>query len=233
MIDYSKFESFEKIIGIEFKNKKLLVNAFVHRSFLNENAKLGIPHNERLEFLGDAVLELVVTDYLYKKYPNNSEGELTAYRSALVNAVTLSEVAQEIRMNEFMLLSRGESKDTGKARQYILANAFEAVIGAIYLDRGYLGAEKFISSTLYDRIDEIVAKKLWQDPKSLVQEKAQEHVGVTPSYEVVSESGPDHDKKFVIGIFFGKEKVAEGRGKSKQEAETEAAKRALEIKNWY
>ncbi|HRH30899.1 MAG TPA: ribonuclease III [Candidatus Paceibacterota bacterium] len=232
MIDYSKFESFEKNIGLEFKNKKLLVNAFVHRSFLNENSKLGIPHNERLEFLGDAVLELVITDYLYKKYPNNSEGELTAYRSALVNAVTLSETAQEIKMNEYMLLSRGESKDVGKARQYILANAFEAVIGAIYLDQGYSGAEKFISSTLYDKIDEVVSKKLWQDPKSLVQEKAQEVYGVTPSYEVISESGPDHDKKFIIGIFFGKEKIAEGKGKSKQEAETASAKRAIEIKNW-
>jgi len=232
MIDYSKFESFEKKIGTEFKNKKLLVNAFVHRSFLNENASLGIPHNERLEFLGDAVLELVITDYLYKKYPNNTEGELTAYRSALVNAVTLSETAQENGMDEYMLLSRGESKDKGKARQYILANAFEAVIGAIYLDQGYIGAEKFISRTLYDKIEDIVSKKLWRDPKSLVQEKAQEVYGVTPSYEVISESGPDHDRKFVIGIFFDKEKIAEGRGKSKQEAETQSAKNALEIKNW-
>lgn len=232
MIDYAKFESFEKIIDTEFKNKKLLVNAFIHRSFLNENVNLGIPHNERLEFLGDAVLELIITDYLYKKYPNHAEGELTAYRSALVNADILSLTAQEIKMNEYMLLSRGESKDNGKARQYILANAFEAVIGAIYIDQGYQGAEKFISRTLYEKIEDIVSKKLWRDPKSLVQEKAQEVLGVTPSYEVVSESGPDHDKKFVIGIFFGKEKIAEGRGKSKQEAETDSARHALEIKNW-
>lgn len=232
MIDYSKFEDFEKKINIKFKNKKLLVNAFVHRSFLNENAKIGIPHNERLEFLGDAVLELAVTDYLYKKYPNNTEGELTAYRSSLVNAIILSEVAQEIQMNEFILLSKGESKDLGKARQYILANAFEAVIGAIYIDQGYDMAEKFISDTLYNKIDAIVSKKLWRDPKSLIQEKAQEILGVTPSYKVISESGPDHDKKFVIGIFFGKDKIAEGRGKSKQEAETDSAKRALELKDW-
>jgi len=232
MIDFSKFESFEKKIGVTFKDKALLASAFMHRSYLNENARVGVPHNERLEFLGDAVLELAVTDYLFNKYKDKTEGDLTAYRSALVNAITLAEVATEIDAGAYLLLSRGESKDKGRARQYILANTFEAIIGAIYLDRGFETVEKFIADTLYDRIEDIVENKLWRDPKSLVQEMAQEEQGVTPSYNVISESGPDHDKSFLVGIFFGKERIAEGKGRSKQEAEAEAARRALEIKKW-
>ena len=223
---------FEHKIGVTFKSKDLLTQAFIHRSFLNENPKIGFDHNERLEFLGDAVLELAVTDFLYKQYPDSPEGELTAYRAALVNAITISEVAGEIGMNEYMYLSRGEAKDMGKARQYILANAFEALIGSVYLDQGYEVAERFIAHTLYGRAAEIVKKKLWRDSKSLVQEKAQEHVGVTPSYKVVKESGPDHDKYFTIGIFFGAQKIAEGKGHSKQEAEQDAARAALEAKKW-
>jgi ribonuclease-3 len=223
---------FETIIGLSFRNKDLLAQAFVHRSFLNENPRIGFDHNERLEFLGDAVLELVVTDFLYRTYPESPEGELTSYRAALVNAVTLAEVAQEIGMNDYLFLSRGEAKDTGKARQYILANAFEALVGAIYLDQGYAPADGFISRVLHIRTHEIVKKKLWRDSKSLVQEKAQEHIGVTPSYKVLRESGPDHDKHFTIGIFFGPEKIAEGRGHSKQEAEQSAARAALESKKW-
>lgn len=229
MIDFSKFE---KSTGIVFKNKKLLEQAFIHRSYINENSGNKISHNERLEFLGDAVLELVVTDYLYKKYTDKDEGELTAYRSALVNAVIVGEVASELDMNEYLLLSKGEARDIGKARTYILANTYEAYVGAVYLDQGYEVASQFITKTILTKLDEIVKKKLWRDAKSLVQEKCQEHVGVTPSYKVINESGPDHDKHFTVGIFFGSTRVAEGKGKSKQEAEQSAARNALEVKNW-
>jgi ribonuclease-3 len=226
------FKKFEKEIGIEFNNKDLLTQAFIHRSYLNENAKLGIGHNERLEFLGDAVLELVVTDFLYKTYPDRAEGELTAYRSALVNAVIIGEVAGSLNMGEYLLLSKGETRDIGKARTYILANTYEAVVGAIYQDSGYDVVKSFIEKTLLPRVDEIVKKKLWRDAKSLVQEKSQEHHSVTPSYRVLHESGPDHDKHFTVGIFFGEERIAEGKGHSKQEAEQNAARSALEKKKW-
>jgi ribonuclease-3 len=226
------FADFEKKTKITFKDKDLLKQAFVHRSYINENPNVGLSHNERLEFLGDAVLELIVTDFLYKKYPNYTEGELTAIRSALVNAIIISEIASEIGMNDYLLLSKGENKDNGKARQYILANTFEAFIGAIYLDQGYGIAEKFINKTILPRTEEIVKKKLWRDAKSLVQEKAQEFVGVTPSYKVLNESGPDHDKHFNVGIYFGNDLIAQGKGKSKQEAAQVAAENALKVKNW-
>lgn len=229
MINFSNFEKKTKIV---FKDKNLLKQAFIHRSYINENPAGGLSHNERLEFLGDAVLELIVTDFLYKKYPLHTEGELTALRSALVNAVIISEIASKFGMNDFLLLSRGETKDVGKARQYILANTYEAYVGAVYLDQGYEVAEKFIQKSLLPEIDEIVNKKLWRDAKSLVQEKAQEVVGFTPSYKVLSEAGPDHDKHFTVGIMFGPELIAEGKGKSKQEAEQKAAEAALKIKNW-
>ncbi|MCA9353316.1 ribonuclease III [Candidatus Nomurabacteria bacterium] len=229
MIDFTPFE--EKI-GIVFVNKSILTQAFIHRSYLNENPKLGLEHNERLEFLGDAVLELSVTDYLYKKYPDEDEGILTSYRAALVNAVIISDVATKLGMNDFMLLSKGEAKDTGKARSFILANAFEALIGAIYIDQGYEKADEFISKTILTLTDIVVKKKLWKDSKSFVQEKAQEFLSVTPSYQVLSESGPDHDKLFTVGVFFGEELAAEGKGKSKQEAEQKAAERALDDRGW-
>jgi len=229
MTDFSVFEG---KMGIVFRDKKLLMQAFVHRSYINENPGLKLEHNERLEFLGDAVLELAITDYLYKKYPGSAEGELTAYRSALVNAIIISEVASELHMNDFLLLSKGEAKDMGKARQCILANTYEACVGAVYLDRGYDMARDFIAQTLFPRTDEIVSKKLWRDAKSLIQEKAQEHMGITPSYKVISEAGPDHDKHFTIGVFFGNDKIASGKGKSKQEGEQEAARKALELKHW-
>ena len=229
MIQFSDFEKNTKII---FKDKNLLKQAFIHRSFINENPGLNLSHNERLEFLGDAVLELVVTDFLYRKYPNYTEGELTAIRSALVNAIIISEVALKVGMNDYLLLSKGEAKDNGKARQYILANTYEAYIGAVYLDQGYDAVNKFVTATLLPHTEEIVAKKLWRDAKSLVQEKAQEFVGVTPAYKVLHESGPDHDKHFTIGILFGTSLIAEGKGKSKQEAEQKAAEMALKVKNW-
>ena len=224
---------FEKKTGTVFANKELLKQAFIHRSYINENPGVSASHNERLEFLGDAVLELAVTDHLYRTYPHAPEGELTAYRSALVNAVVLSDTASELGMNEYLLLSKGESKDMGKARMHILANTFESFIGALFIDQGYSAAENFIRSSLFGKLDEIVKKKLWRDPKSLVQEKAQEYVHVTPSYKVTAESGPDHDKRFIVGIYFGNDLIAEGRGKSKQEAETKAAEAALHAKDWF
>ena len=228
-IDFSVFEEKMKTV---FKDKRLLMQAFIHRSYINENPSNGLEHNERLEFLGDAVLELSVTDFLYKKFPTRNEGELTAYRSALVNAVIISEVALELGMNEFLLLSKGEAKDTGKARQYILANTYEAFVGAVYLDQGYDSADRFIKENLLPRVDEKEKKKLWRDSKSLIQEKAQEHVGVTPSYEVISQSGPDHDKRFTVGVYFDEQLISSGKGKSKQEAEQEAAREALEKNDW-
>lgn len=229
MIDFSKFEEQTNIF---FKNKKLLEQAFIHRSYINENTGLKLSHNERLEFLGDAVIELIITDYLYNKYPDKDEGELTAYRSSLVNAVTLGEIALKLGMNEYLLLSKGEAKDIGKARGYILANTYEAYVGALYLDLGYISARDFIATTLFDKIDTIITKKLWRDPKSLVQEKSQEYENVTPSYKVLNETGPDHDKYFTVGIFFKDELIASGKGKSKQEAEQQAAQKALEVKDW-
>ena len=226
------FSNFEKKTGIIFKDKTLLQQAFIHRSYINENPGVPLAHNERLEFLGDAVLDLIVTDFLYKKYPNYTEGELTALRSALVNAVIISEVALQIGMNDYLLLSKGEAKDNGKARQYILANTYEAYIGALYLDQGIDAVHKFVNTTLLPKTEEIVNKKLWRDAKSLVQEKAQEFVNVTPAYKVLHESGPDHDKHFTVGIYFGPILIAEGKGKSKQEAEQSAALNALKIKNW-
>lgn len=225
-------QSFEKRIGVSFDNEKLLREAFTHRSYLNENREPGLAHNERLEFLGDAVLELVVTRHLFDAYPRSTEGDLTSYRSALVNAQTLSGVAQDLGMNGYMLLSRGEAKDTGRARQFLLANAFEALVGAIYLDQGYDAAAAFIRRYLLPRTEEIVERELWRDAKSLFQEKAQDVVGTTPSYATLEESGPDHDKHFIIGVYLGKELVAKGEGKSKQEAEQEAARRALQVKEW-
>jgi ribonuclease III len=227
-----QIKAFEKKTGIKFENQALLRQAFTHRSYINENRSLKLEHNERLEFLGDAILELVVTDFLYRNYPDNPEGDLTTYRSALVNAITLSEVASGLGMNDCLLLSKGESKDTGRARQYILANAIEAVIGAIYIDKGYDAAKVFIDQNLLNFADKLIARGNLTDSKSLFQEKSQEHEGVTPAYKTMKESGPDHDKFFTVGVYLSKELVAQGEGKSKQEAEQNAAYRGLEAKGW-
>ncbi|MDQ5957723.1 MAG: Ribonuclease 3 [Patescibacteria group bacterium] len=225
-------QKFAEAIGVNFHNIGILNSAFTHRSYLNEHREIEHDHNERLEFLGDAVLELVVTNFLYQTFPGKPEGELTAYRASLVNTTTLSDVAQKLGMNDYLLLSKGEAKDTGRARQYILANTFEAVTGAIYLDQGYEIAEKFITANLLYLMKEIISKNLWQDAKSLFQEKAQEAVGITPSYEVLKEIGPDHNKKFTVGVYLKDDLVAEGEGHSKQEAEQEAAREGLEKKGW-
>ena len=225
-------QEFENKIGITFKNKSLLEQAFIHRSFINESTRTGLSHNERLEFLGDAVLELVVTEYLYIKYPDQNEGDLTAYRSALVNAVTLGEVSDSLEFNDMIRLSKGEAKDVSRARSSILADAYEAFIGALYLDQGYDSAKDFITRTLLTKTEDIIQKGLYKDAKSFVQEKSQELFGETPSYKVLSEEGPDHDKRFEVAIYFGDDKAGVGFGKSKQEAETEAARNALENKGW-
>lgn len=226
------FSKFEEKIGIKFGNEDLLKQAFTHRSYLNENPSLKLDQNERLEFLGDAVLEMAITEYLYKKYPQKTEGDMTAIRAALVNAVALSRVAGGLGMDNHMLLSKGESKSMGKARQYILANAFEALIGAIYLDNGYDVVFSFLEKNLFGKAEEVIEKKLWIDAKSLFQEKAQELESITPSYKIISESGPDHEKNFVVGIFLNNNLIAEGEGASKQEAEQKAAKEGLKAKNW-
>jgi ribonuclease III len=225
-------KQFEQKIGLTFQNTNLLKQAFMHRSYLNEHKDVGLEHNERLEFLGDAVLELIMTDHLYRKYPEKTEGELTSYRAALVNAVILSEVAQELSMNDYLLLSKGEAKDTGRARQVILANTFEAVLGAIYLDQGYDAALNFIEKNLFTKTDLVVTGNLWQDPKSYFQEKAQETFGITPVYQLIKEVGPDHNKKFTVGVCIGDDEIARGEGHSKREAEQEAAEKGLKAKGW-
>jgi len=226
------FKTFEEAAGVSFNDVELLRQAFTHRSYLNEHRGEASGHNERLEFLGDAVLELVSTDFLYNKFPQHAEGDLTAYRAALVNATTCADVAQGLGMNDYLLLSRGEAKDTGRARGVLLANAFEALIGAIYLDQGYDAARDFIGAHLLPKIDEIVKNRLWQDAKSTLQEKSQEAHGVTPSYSVLDETGPDHDKQFIVGVYVGEKLLAKGSGKSKQEAEQAAARAALEARGW-
>ncbi len=226
------FSDFEKVIGIDFSDKSILTQAFTHRSYLNENRNIKGGHNERLEFLGDAVLELVITDYLYAKYPQKTEGDLTSIRSALVNATTCAAIATMLNFNDYLLLSRGEAKDTGRARQYILANALEAVIGAIYLDQGYDVSKDFIIKNITPLTEKIVEEELWLDAKSRFQEKAQDEVGITPSYRTLREDGPDHDKKFTVGVFLGQEKIADGMGDSKQDAEQMAARNALKERGW-
>jgi ribonuclease-3 len=226
------FSRLEEIIGIKFKNQNLLIQAVTHRSYLNEHPSNKLDHNERLEFLGDAVLELIVTEYLYQNYPN-PEGELTNWRASLVNAKMLSDLAHELQLEKFLFLSRGEAKDKNtKARNYILANAFEALVGAIYLDQGLLKVKKFIYSQVVTRLPHIIANKLYIDAKSRFQEEAQERVGVTPSYKVIEESGPDHAKHFKIGVYVDEELVACGEGSSKQEAQMHAAEEGLKVKDW-
>ena len=229
MKDFSKLEN---KLNIEFKNKDLLMQAFVHRSFLNENPDLKVSHNERLEFLGDAILEQVVTEYLFLNYPKKTEGELTSWRAALVNAKMLAKTAQKLDFNDFLLLSQGELKEEGKARQYILANTFEAFIGALYLDQGLSSCNNFIKKYLIKELPHIIEAGLFKDAKSHFQEEAQERTGITPIYKVLKEWGPDHAKHFIIGIYLGKKLIAKGEGSSKQEAEEKAAKEALKTKSW-
>ncbi len=229
MPDFSKLE---QRLEHPFTKPGLLAEALTHRSYLNEHRGYAGAHNERLEFLGDAVLELASTDFLFKKYPAKPEGELTSYRAALVNTVSLSESAQALGVGEFLLLSKGEAKDTGRARDVILADAFEAIIGALYLDAGYAAAEAFILKNICTKIDEVIAKRAYQDAKSHFQEAAQEKRSITPNYETLSEAGPDHAKVFTVGVYLGGKEIARGEGKSKQEAEQAAAQAGLDKMGW-
>ncbi len=221
----------QEVIGHTFAQQELLKQAITHRSYLNENPSWPLDHNERLEFLGDAVLELVVTEHLYQTYPN-PEGELTNWRAALVNANTLALIASDLALNECMLLSKGEARDIGRARQYILANAMEALIGAVYLDGGYAPAAAVITTHVLSRLPDIIEKRLYRDPKSVLQEEAQERVSATPTYEVLEEWGPDHARHFRVGVFLSGEQTGVGEGPSKQDAQQAAAQDALTNKKW-
>ena len=221
----------EKNIGIKFKDKDLLQQAFIHRSYLNENPGSKTDHNERLEFLGDAVMELVVTKNLFEHFPN-PEGDLTTWRAALVNSKMLSEIATKLGFNDYLMLSKGESQDIGRARQFILANTFEAMVGAIYLDQGFNEAEKFLEKNLLCELERVLKEKLYLDPKSHFQEEAQGKMGITPSYELVKEEGPDHAKLFEVGVYLNSDLIAIGKGPSKQSAQEQAAKEALKKKGW-
>ncbi len=218
-------------LGIEIRNADLFQEALTHRSYLNEHKEYGHPHNERLEFLGDAVLELAVTKHLFNTF-ENPEGDLTSFRAALVNGDMLGVIGQSLGIQDFLLMSRGEAKDTGRARGYLVANAVEAIIGALYLDQGYDAAEAFIQKNVMSHLQEVLEQGLHTDPKSLFQEFSQDKVGITPSYRVLREWGPDHDRHFIAGVYLGDELVAEGEGASKQEAQREAAKKGLLKKGW-
>lgn len=224
--------AFAARLDLPFADLDLLREALTHRSYLNEHRDFVGNHNERLEFLGDAVLELAITDFLYKKFPGKPEGELTSYRAALVNTVSLAETARNLGVSDFLLLSKGEARDTGRARDVILANAFEAILGALYLDQGFAAAEAFVGKHLYGKIDAIIAKRAYQDAKSRFQELAQEKEGVTPRYDTVGEAGPDHSKVFTVAVYLHTKEIARGEGASKQDAEQSAAVNALEKTKW-
>lgn len=222
----NNLKNFEDKINIKFKNEDLLKNVFIHRSFLNENPKLNLESNERLEFLGDAVLELIVTEYMFQGY-QNPEGELTSWRAALVCGKSLSELAKKFNMGDYLFISKGEEKMGGRKRELLLANVFEALIGAIYLEKGYKPTKKFLEKHLLARLEEIIEKKIYLDPKTELQEKSQDELGLTPTYEVEKEQGPDHAKTFTVIVSFNGKKMGQGQGSSKQSAQTEAARDAL------
>jgi len=227
-MDSQKLKKLEEKIGLRFKDKNLFLEALTHRSYLNENPEWPTPHNERLEFLGDAVLELAVTEELFNLFPEEDEGKLTSLRAALVNYQILSRIAAEsIQLEDFVLLSRGEAKDTGRARDVILANAIESLLGAIYLDAGYVASKGFVKAFVMNRLEEVIKTEAYKDPKSSLQEIAQAEQKVTPVYKIMEERGPDHAKVFVSGVYLGEKLVATGEGASKQDAEVEAARKAL------
>ena len=227
------FKKLEKKIGVDFKDQDLLRQALVHRSYLNEHPQFRLDNNERLEFLGDAVLEIIVTEHLFFNFPEKKEGELTNFRASLVNTKMLASVAEELELEKFLYLSKGESQDSNtKARKSILANAVEAIVGAIYLDKGKEKAKEFIEVKFLNKFDYILKNELYLDPKSKFQEKAQEIEGVTPHYKVIKETGPDHDKVFQVGLYLGEELISTGEGSSKQEAQVEAAQEGIKNKDW-
>ncbi len=227
-MDSMNFEAVEKRIKIEFKDKELLQKALTHRSYLNENKDYKLPHNERLEFLGDAVLELLVTEYLFEKYPEEPEGILTSVRSAAVRTETLADQSRKLGYGEHLLMSHGEEMTGGRDRDYILANTFEAMLGAIYLDQGMEVCRDFLEREHYSIIVGIIEGKAYIDNKSKLQELAQEQYKFTPYYELVGEQGPDHDKEFTMAVKIGDKEYGRGKGKNKQAAEQEAAEAAFD-----
>lgn len=230
MIGEKNLERLEERLGLHFQNEDLLTNAFTHRSYPNEHPECVFQSNERLEFLGDAALELVVSEYLYHAYPEHAEGDLTNYRSAIVNTASLAETAKKLHLGEFLLLAKGEEDSGGRESEYLLANTFEALLGAIYLDKGYESAKSVVKKVLLPKLPEIVKNEAYIDAKSKLQEIAQEVMLITPHYQVLSEKGPDHNKQFLVGVFVGKKKLGQGQGSSKQRAEIDAAENAL--KEW-
>ncbi len=227
------FNKLQKNLGTNFKNQDLLEQALVHRSYINEHPDFHFGHNERLEFLGDAVLEIIITEYLYKQFPNTPEGDLTNWRASLVNSKMLHSIAEDLKIENYLLLSKGEAKDkNSKARIYILANAVEAIIGAIYLDGGIEPASTFVHKHILVKLEYILKNHLYLDPKSKFQEIAQEHEGFTPVYKTISEEGPDHEKVFTVGLYLNEVLIATGKGTSKQEAQIMAAENGLKKKKW-
>jgi len=232
-MEANNFNKLQKRLGLRFKDDRFLRQALVHRSYLNEHPDFKIGHNERLEFLGDAVLEIIVTEFLYLNFQSTPEGDLTNWRASLVNARMLYEIAKEIGIEECLYLSKGESKDKNKkSRQFILANAVEAIIGAIYLDQGLEAATKFVHQQVISKLDDILKNQSYLDPKSHFQEKAQELQGITPHYQILDEEGPDHAKVFTVGLYLGDKLVATGQGSSKQEAQVSAAQHGLKKMGW-
>ncbi len=233
MPENKSLEKLQKKINVVFDDPLLLKQAMVHRSYLNEHPDFGIGHNERLEFLGDAVLEIVVTEYLYNNFQDTPEGDLTNWRASLVNAKMLYEVAKEIGAEEHLYLSKGEARDKNKkSRQYILANCIEAIIGAMYLDKGIEAPKVFILKYVISKLDDILKNRSYLDPKSHFQERAQEAKGITPHYQILDEKGPDHAKIFTVGLYLGDEQVSVGEGSSKQEAQVDAAEKGIKKFGW-
>lgn len=228
--EQAKLQKLCEEIQVEFQNLTILREALTHRSYLNESRVEQNRHNERLEFLGDAVLELVVTKFLFNQYPDRPEGDLTSFRAALVRTESLADEAKAINLGDYLYMSKGEERTGGRSRPYILANAFEALIGSIYLDLGYAAAEKFLAERLFTKIERIVRDRLDLDAKSRLQELAQEVMKLTPNYQLKGETGPDHNKTFTMSVYLGDQELASGEGKSKQEAEQNAAASALQ--NW-
>lgn len=219
----------ENKIGVHFKNIKLLETAFTHRSYLNENRGKNLENNERLEFLGDAVLELIVSSNLYHNYADKAEGELTSIRAAIVRTESLAEETQKLGVGKYLRMSKGEKESGGEEKPYLLANLYEAIMGAIYLDSGYMECLHFVERTLFKKIKKIIKEKLFIDPKTKVQEIMQRKYRVTPTYEILKEEGPDHSKSFTVVLYMGDKKFAQGVGASKQKAEENAATNAIEI----
>ena len=226
------FQKIAQLLNLSFQNFDLLKEALTHRSFLNEHRDWNIPHNERLEFLGDSILGFVVADNLVEQYPQFAEGELTSLRAALVNSDSLLAVAKELKLEDYLLVSRGEARELKNSRSYLLANTIEALIGALYLDGGIDKAKDFIKKYIFSKAETILQTASYKDAKSLFQEKSQALLGITPIYKSLKSWGPDHAKQFEVGVYLNEDLISQGKGYSKQEAEINAAQKALELKGW-